>query len=131
MICVRKDLIDEELTRINKDRVYTKLKPSNRFIDWLFRHYYTIEFYIHYYDNAYDEENLTFNNWVDPYGEGIWGMSQRKVDQISRDTLYEVRSKPVKKDERLYIAYEDDYIFIYWYGRDFMDEDYWWVMKRR
>ena len=158
MICVRQDLIDEELNRI-PNRTFKKLKLSNRFIDWLFRHYYTVEMLEKFYDSEpdlpsewendnncwenpdflkvwrqlkeeYEPKRLEFNNWFDPYGEGIWNMSQNRVDELSKKALYVVRSKPVKKDGRLWIAYEDDYIFIYWYGRDFMEIDYWWVMKR-
>lgn len=130
MICVRQDLIEKELNY--KNRTYKKLKPSNRFIDWLFRRYYAAEFTEHYYDSDdEDEDRLTFLTWIEPYGDGIWYMSQADADKAARDALYAVRSTNVKKDGRLWIAHEDDYIFIYWYGRDFMEMDYWWVMQRR
>lgn len=130
MICVRTDLIDKELNQ-DPNRTYKKLKLSNRFIDWLFRHYYTGEFTEHYYDSDIVKDRLTYLVWIEPYGEGIWNMSQATADKVARNSLKYVRKTNVKKDGRLWIAYEDDYIFIYWYGRDFMEVDYWWVMKRR
>ena len=33
--------------------------------------------------------------------------------------------------DRLYIAYKDDKIRIYWYGRDIDYVDYWFIFKRR
>lgn len=130
MICIRQDLIEKELNYTNRN--YKKFKPSNCFIDWLFRHYYTEEFTEHYYDSEDEfKDRMTFLTWIEPYGEGIWNMSQSHADNVARDALKYVRSTNVKKDGRLWIAYEDDYIFIYWYGRDFMKMDYWWVMRRK
>ena len=138
MIDFRQELIDRELKHISYvcDEPFKKLKASNRFIDWLFRHYYAEEFSINWYDSEPDDElgitdPMTFNNWIDPYGEGIWDMSQDKVDKVAREYLYEIRNAPVKKDGRLYIFYSNDQVFIYWYGRDCMYRDYWWYMKRR
>lgn len=159
MICVRTDLIYKELND-RPDRTYQKLKPSSRFIDWLFNHYYTAEFAECYYDSEPDipyewsyrfdifrnpeflkvwtklkEEHephrIEFCNWIELHFEGNWDVSQFAVDSVARNSLKYVRKTNVKKDGRLWIAYEDDYIFIYWYGRDFMEVDYWWVMKRR
>ena len=131
MICIRQDLIDKELCRNSTGRVYKKLKLSNRFIDWLLSHYYVAEFTEHYYDSDLAKDRLTYLVWIEPYGEGIWNMSQATADKAARNALKYVRKTNVKKDGRIWIAYEDDYIFIYWYGRDFMEVDYWWVMKRR
>ena len=161
MICIRQDLIDKELNEICKGSLsFAKLKLSNHFIDWLFNHYYTAEFSEHYYDDEpdippeweddytcfdnpdflkvwnklveeYEPKRLAFNNWIDPYSEGIWNMSQHKVDKIAKSALHEVRSTTVKKNGRLYVAHEDDYIYIYWYGRDFMQLDYWRIMKKK
>lgn len=135
MICVRTDLIDKELSNCPKGCTYKKLKPSNRFIDWLFRHYYAEEFTEHFYEIEPEEEHklprMEFCNWVEPYFKGNWDMSQSTVDRVASNSLRYVRKTNVKKDGRLWIAYEDDYIFIYWYGRDFMEMDYWWVMRRK
>ena len=77
------------------------------------------------------ERRLNFNNWQDPYREGIWGMSQERVDKLARDTFKSIQRFNVSKKDRLYISYKDDEIRIYFYGRDFDELDYWFVFKKR
>ena len=108
-------------------------KLSNKFIDWLFNHYYTVEFSIRFYD-VIDENSgirkLDFCSWTDPFGKGIWNMSQRAVDETSRNRLKNLRGKSISKRERLYFAEKDGYILIFWYGRDVCGEDYWWIFRK-
>ena len=162
MICIRKDLIEKELKEKEASfgASFKKLKLSSRFIDWLFNHYYTVEFAELWYDSCpdvpeawekqveynfdywnskeyrqleeeYEPKRLEFNNWIDPFGKGIWGMSQAEVDRLAKKSLKYVRKTSVKKDGRLYIAYNEDMISIYWYGRDFMKVDYGWHLRRK
>ena len=59
MINIRQDLIQKELERGCTNRLtFRKLKPSNRFIDKLFNHYYVVEHTEHFYDSEpeYDDE---------------------------------------------------------------------------
>lgn len=107
-------------------------KLSNKYIDWIFNHYYTVEFSIHFYDEIDKNGNrrLDFRNWIDPYGEGIWDMSQSDVDKISRKYLKNIKRKSVSKRKRIYAAEKDGYILIYWYGRDRFAEDYWWIFRK-
>lgn len=158
--CIRKDLIEKELTGGRNCEVsFKEQKLSNRFVDWLFRHYKTHEFTIHFYDDepslrgdleyddpwwetsegiAYawqkfrenEERRMTFNNWIDVYGEGIWGLSQRQVDKYAKGVMKSVRNWPVKKKERIYCGVDGDWLLLYCYGRDFGGIDYWWVMHR-
>jgi hypothetical protein len=81
------------------------------------------------YNNS--ERRLTFNNWQDPYGEGIWGMSQKEVDKLAYDTFKSIQKFNVSKKDRLYISYKDDEIRIYFYGRDFNKLDYWFIFEKR
>lgn len=81
------------------------------------------------YNNS--ERRLTFNNWQDPYGEGIWNMSQKQVDQMAYDTFKSIQKFNVSKKDRLYISYKNDEIRIYFYGRDFDELDYWFIFKKR
>lgn len=81
------------------------------------------------YNNS--ERRLTFNNWQDPYGEGIWDMSQKQVDQMAYDTFKSIQKFNVPKKDRLYISYKDDKIRIYFYGRDFNELDYWFIFEKR
>lgn len=158
--CSRKDLIEKELTGGRNCEVsFKEQKLSNRFVDWLFRHYKTHEFTIHFYDDepslrgdleyddpwwetsegiAYawqkfrenEERRMTFNNWIDVYGEGIWGWSQTQVDKYTKGVMKSVRNWPVKKKERIYCGVDGDWLLLYCYGRDFGGIDYWWVMHR-
>lgn len=54
-INLRKDLINEELKYdIKRGFEFHYKKLSNKFLDWLLRHYYTQEFCEIYYDNEPD-----------------------------------------------------------------------------
>ena len=203
MINIREDLIKKELedTR-NQGITFRRLKPSNRFIDWLFNHYYVDEHTEHFYDSEpnYDDEEfkmymdyeyihkrinsksatsvfntilhmdeiaeqkenfryseevhtveeleaaykkiikqredykprkLEVNNWVEVYIDGNWGMSQKTVDRIARNQLESTKRCSVGYNGRLFIAEKDDIIFIYYYGRDFAEIDYWWIFKKK
>ena len=149
-INVRKDLIKKELSR-TPELNFKQLKLTKKFISWLFRHYSVHEFTIHFYDDepeyGYDEENnpmerykiwrdheerrMTFNNWIDVFGPGIWDCTDKENEEIARNALVSVRNWPVKKKDRIYWAKNDDYIRIYCYGRDFCGADYWFIMKRK
>lgn len=203
MINIRQDLIQKELERGCTNRLtFRKLKPSNRFIDKLFNHYYVVEHTEHFYDSEpeYDDEEfnmymdydyihhridpvsgtaffntilnseeivkeqedfrfskeehtieelkqaydkiiqqrkdyeshrIEFNNWIETYFKGNWGASQKDVDKISRKHLEYTKKCRVSYNGRLYIAEDEDSIFIYYYGRDFAMVDYWWIFKRR
>jgi len=161
---IRKDLIDKELKRGNKSSQFHYQKLSNKFLDWLFRHYYILELTEHFYDSEpdipvewqernetgyiwddkefrklwrklceeHEEKRIQFCNWIEVFGRGIWFMSQKTVDKISKDYLKRIRSVPIKRrKERIYLAQEKDYIFIYWYCRDIEKIDIWWIMKKK
>jgi hypothetical protein len=161
MINIRKDLIEKELAEGITEKISFKtFKLTQRFIDWLFSKYSTHEFSEHFYDSEpdvpeewesvedrwdnseflkvweklvkeYEPRRITFNNWIDPFGDGIWGMDQGKVDEIARNALKEIMDMDVDLSERLYIGFgKDGYAFLYFYGRDFLKKDYWWVMGR-
>lgn len=52
MIDIREDLIQKEFEKgCTEGLTFKRLKPSNRFIDWLFRHYYVHEHTEHFYDS--------------------------------------------------------------------------------
>ena len=203
MINIREDLIKKELEDThNRGITFRRLKPSNRFIDWLFNHYYVDEHTEHFYDSEpnYDDEEfkmymdyeyiherinsksatsvfntilhmdeiaeqkenfrysekehtmeeleaaykkiikqredyalrkLEVNNWVEVYIDGNWGMSQKTVDRIARNHLESTKKCSVGYNGRLFITEKDDIIFIYYYGRDFAEIDYWWIFKKK
>ena len=142
LINLRKDLIDEELkydTKRGFEFHYKKL--SNKFLDWIFRHYYIQEACENYYDSTpdfdIDDENniyfdIEFCNWQEPYFKGNWGMSQKYVNTFGKNILKRIKKDfPVSIKERLYYAQKDDIILIYFYGRDLWCIDYWFIFKRK
>ncbi len=76
----------------------------------------------------YEDSRIEFNNWIEPYFEENWGMSQEDVDSISRKHLEDIKKRC---KGRLYIAEMANEIRIYYYGRDYAQLDYWWVFKKR
>lgn len=119
---------------INPDKHFTK--------DYIFKTYGKVfnreeakqasEFRKAEYDKYYkSNERLEFCNWQDPYSEGIWGMTQKRVNIISRNMLKEFRKLPVSKNNRIYFAKKDDEIRIYLYGRDVINKDLWFLFKRK
>lgn len=66
MIRVDKELIQKELERdINKGYDFHYQKPSNKFIDWLFRHYYIHEIVENFYDSEPDFDDEEFKMYMD------------------------------------------------------------------
>ena len=84
------------------------------------------------YDEYYhSERRISFCNWIEVWGYGIWGMSQRQVDQVVHERLRDILKLNFSKKDRLYYAKNDEYFMIYFYGRDLIEEDYWFIMKKR
>lgn len=141
---------------------FKPFKMTQRFIDWVFTKYFTHEYAIKFYDSepdipeewdsedasiwdnpefikvwdalveAHEPSRIKFNNWVDPFGEGIWDWSQEEVDEFSREHMENLTTQEVDQSERLYIGFnKDGCAFIYWYGRDYNKADYWWIMQPR
>lgn len=79
----------------------------------------------------YEPKRITFNNWQEPYFEGNWGMSQKYVDRFGKETLKKIRNCPFSARGRLFIAEKDNQIRIYFYGRDYLQVDYWFIFVRR
>ena len=79
----------------------------------------------------YESKRIEFNNWIEVFGEGIWHMSQHRVDEAAKDTLTEIKKSGASLKDRLYYAKKDDQIRIYFYGRDFMYTDYWFIFIKR
>jgi hypothetical protein len=79
----------------------------------------------------YEPKRIQFCNWQEPYFKGNWGVSQKRVNIISRNMLKEFRKLPVSKNERIYFAKKDNEVRIYLYGRDIIDKDLWFLFKRK
>lgn len=79
----------------------------------------------------YEPRRMEFCNWQEPWHKGNWGMSQEYVNCVAIEQLELLRKNMFGNKDRLYIAYKDDKIRIYWYGRDIDYVDYWFIFKRR
>jgi hypothetical protein len=155
---IDKELIRLELKRdIENGFVFTYKKLSNRFLDWLFHCYYCIEQCDNFYDSEplkynewnelqrtsdgraklsqayrdYELERMNFCNWQEPRFAGNWGLTQRSVDKWAKVDLKKTRDIPDSKRSRIYFTQKDDVIRIYFYGRDLLQYDQWFIFKRK
>lgn len=91
--------------------------------------------------NAYNKVNQMYKDyekiriekltWQEPYFEGNWGMTQRKVDSFGRYFINKIRKYPKSIKDRLYVSEEKNEIQIYFYGRDVWEKDYWFTFERK
>ena len=79
----------------------------------------------------YEMTRINFNNRQELYFKGNWGMSQRFIDSYGRSILKHIRNFPKSIRNRLYVAKKEDQIRIYFYGRDFLGMDYWFIFRER
>ena len=63
------------------------------------------------------------NCWQDPYGEGIWDMTQEQVDKVIKDTI-NYTSKACRKDSRILYCELDNRIDVIIVTRDICSTDY-------
>lgn len=170
-----KELIQKELDKNFNGAEFKYVKPSNRWLDWLFNHYYLHEMCENFYDRELTYEEMggeekynmycdfafnthsceeshtreemkqayfdvlklfedheparkSFCNWQEVYGEGIWGMSQKRCDEIAKERLKIIR-KYGKIADRFFVRQTDKVIYIFFYGRDFYI-DYWMIFAK-
>lgn len=75
----------------------------------------------------YEPKRKSFNNWVDPYDEGIWGFTNNYVKELARNLLNKLK-KDTYQDKRFYLIENRDCIKLYYYGRDNECQcDYWFT----
>ena len=86
---------------------------------------------VHTIYEEYELNRIKYCKWQEPYFKGNWGMSQYDVEQVAIGILKEIRVFPRIIKERLYVGQENDYIVIYFYGRDYLQRDYWLTFKKR
>jgi hypothetical protein len=80
----------------------------------------------------FSKEQLSFNNWIDVEGPGIWDDTQetanKRIEEIFNEILYD---KEFKIRAYYYQPPEDKYFHIFYYNRDREHFDYWFVFKRK
>lgn len=80
----------------------------------------------------FEPDRIEFNNWIEPYFKGSWGMTQERVDSIARDVLKkDIKKANVPLKDRLFYAEKDNEIRIYFYGRDIQYCDYWFIFMEK
>ena len=190
MICIRKDLIEKELSHGEDRSSYKTFNLHNRLISKLKHHYICHEMCENFYDAEpkfddeefsmymdyeshlkftpltlwhainsesgrfskeehtqeeykaayekikkmyadFEEERLERLTWQEPYFDGNWHMSQKTVDKIALSKLKEIKKASHSNKNRLYMKEEKNMIWIYWYGRDYTERDYWFVFERK
>ena len=60
------------------------------------------------------------NCWQDPFEEGIWGMTQKRIDEIIYDTVCELL-KHCKRDNRIGLCVENNAVHMVIIARDLPD----------
>lgn len=103
----------------NKDYNREEAKKASEFVEAEYNKYYK------------SDRRIEFCNWQEPYFKGNWGMSQKYVNDMSRDTLKCFRKLSVSKKNRIYFAKKNDEVRIYLYGRDIIDNDWWFIFKKK
>lgn len=99
--------------------------PAHDIIDKLYDHYDCVEHTTYLYDQETkdEEKRLTTNTWIDILG--IEANKETKI--IMKDCI----NDDVPADDRWYVAQDSKCVLIYFYGRDYLEADMWWVMLRK
>lgn len=83
----------------------------------------------------YEERRLTFNNWIDVYSRGIWGLSQNRVDHYAKGLMKEAQKWQDLSNRVYSIECIDQkgkkHITLYIYGRDIYYCDYYFSYVQR
>lgn len=136
----REDLLYKELEDIEK-HFQIRIKyfhPSTTAINKIFKEYNIVEFTEHWYDSEDEDflqgrDPLEFNNWIDPFGPGLWGMDQKKANKVAKNMMFEFRKRCYRNTvpKRFWIGKKDNELLIYCYTRDIIAEDGYWFFKRK
>ena len=147
--------IEKEFKNQKEDNM-KPVKFTKSLLDGLFKKFNTYAYTELYYDSEVDDddrsykgENMTddeweqyknnydsrrFNNWCDPYEDGIWGFTNKRIKKL---IIYELNN--IKKyqytntnDIRFYMNEAEEKVNIYFYGRDLEDLqcDYWFCFYK-
>jgi len=131
------------------------LKPVNFAIGKVLRKYYAHEITERWYDSMApecercedcqcekcevweryrgSEEQLSYANWIDAWGAGIWGMTQQEVDDFAKELLTKHITKDKGHKERLFYSTTSDpnQLIIFYYNRDRQGSDYWFIFQKK
>lgn len=95
--------------------------------------YYIDSMYEYWYDS--EDGGLDFNNWIEDYEEGVWGMSQKDVERAAKYAVREfshlTRRLNQKVIPRAYITTRGTFKMVYLYVRDRIGCDYMLFLRKR
>lgn len=114
------ELIEKEFKQ-QKESNMQQTVITKTLIDDLMKKYNRCSYTELYYDS---DEGKSFNNWCDPYEEGIWGMTNKYIRKAIVEML-KILKKSTYKDKRFYISCNKDNVVLYYYSRDIDQMDYW------
>lgn len=79
------------------------------------------------------EEQLSFNNWIDVWGPGIWDMNQSECNRMVKDIFRNEIYKDTEMKDRLfwYQPPTQEYFHMFYYNRDRKNKDYYFIFKMR
>ena len=75
-------------------------------------------------------EQLTYNNWIDVYGPGIWGASLEESNEQVKNIFNEEILLDDEFEKRIFWCYQKKYFDIYYLNRDRKSYDYWFMFTR-
>lgn len=96
MINIRQDLIQKEFEKgCTNGLTFRKLKPSNRFIDKLFNHYYVVEHTEHFYDSEPRYNDEEFKMYMD------YDYIHHRIDPVSGTAFFNtiLNSEEIVKEQ--------------------------------
>lgn len=79
------------------------------------------------------EKQLSFNNWIDVEGPGIWGMTQEECNEAAKERFKQniLQDKEFYQRAYFYQPPDKNYLNIFWYNRDRKNFDYWFVFEKK
>ena len=151
-------LIEREEKIFSTNKVKVKLIPilecdKIQGINDLFSKYNLLELSLHFYDASPEicdnckkiecstcptwekyqgtEAQLSFNNYTDVYGPGIWKMDQKRSNEMAKSYLQNISKDEDFSIRTFYYEPNKDEFNIFYYNRDREFCDYWFVFKRK
>ncbi|WP_252251212.1 hypothetical protein [Clostridium sp. VAP52] len=111
--------IKEEFKR-QKIHNMNPIKMTNKLINKLLNKYNAYVFSELYYDDEKSNDSRAFNNWIDEYSEGNYGITNYGVKKMTINNLKYLKKYQYinTNDIRFYISETDELTQIYFYGRD-------------
>ena len=139
------DKFDLELIKNELNKYSGRFKPikyNNKLFNSLINKYNSFEYVKYFYDeeleeeefdeiikahgyeekiNSIDQKRKLFNNWIDYYEVGNYGLTNNRIKSMMKTCFNEIKKYTYNLD-RMYIKEEDNKCYIYFYGRDLEEQ---------